>query len=302
MLTAKGTLGVALLDRSAAGEALLGQAADAGAGAARVRWTAEGATVTEAAAAAGLEVVVSGGAREMESWERSRHSCLEIDITTEGDRAALSAALERVAEETVVLLRLGLISLAAPAGPAAAPDVSRERVTALAVAVEGTPESDDPKRMEDHLRAVAAPLRAGGWPQPFWLTDLAAPPGQPEAQAGWLVRHAAHALALSMSRVLLRLPETDAEPVLQALRMLAHWLEGAERITWLARGQYRAEFIDRPNRYLLWAAPGITRLPSSFQGPLHLRDMEGSERRTETSHLKLNESPVLVERRGEAPD
>jgi hypothetical protein len=167
------------------------------------------------------------------------------------------------------------------------------------VTVEGIPETADPKRMEDALRALAGPLRAEGWRQPFWLTNLAPAGGaSPEEHAGWLVRHAAHALALSMPRVFLRLPEGDPEPALQALRMLAAWLEGADRITWLARGQYRAEFTGRPSRFLLWAEPGITRLPSSFQGPLHARDLAGDERPVDTTRLKLSTIPLLVERRG----
>jgi hypothetical protein len=177
---------------------------------------------------------------------------------------------------------------------------------------------DDPTRMEESLRAFAAGLRARGIQQPIWLTlrgepsdtpaapdraaDLAADPGvrrrtPPDVRIARLVKHGAHALALGVPRIFLQLPAADAGATLRALRTLATWLDGARRITWLARGQYRAEFADRPNRYLLWADPEIQRLPSSLMGPLTVRDLSGEERRADTSSLRLTASPMLVERR-----
>jgi hypothetical protein len=306
MLTARGTLGVALDAWVEPAEQRLRTAAEAGAGAVRVPWSEEGGSAWEPLPTPAFEVIAACPATVLaETWERGRParitdaSILELEVITEGDRAALPAVLERM-RERAILLGLGPVSLVGPPAPTVPGDLAPERVSALAVTVEGTPETADPKRMEEALRAVAAPLRAAGWRQPFWLSGLAAPKGTAgEEQAGWLVRHAAHALALAMPRVFLRLPEADPEPALQALRMLSAWLEGAERVTWLARGQYRAEFINCPNRYLIWAEPGITRLPSSFQGPLAARDLAGQVRRVETSHLKPGELPLMVERPGE---
>lgn len=282
MLTARGSLGVAFSPVASIDESLLAEAVSAGAGATRCRW--------EEGEPPGYAVTCVS---ELESATPS----LEFAATTEEERAGLPAALNRVGEGGAILY-LGTFSLADGPGGVTPPEISQDRVVGFSLGIEGDPTTADPKRMEELLRAVAAPLRAAGWQQPFWLTDLVAPEGAIEAQQGWLVRHAAHALALAMPRVFLRLSDASAAPVLGALSMLAAWLEGAERVTWLARGQYRAEYIDQPNRYLLWAAPGITRLPSSFQGPLHLRDLDGTERRVDTSRLKLDDRPVLLERRG----
>jgi hypothetical protein len=312
MLTARGTLGVSLATLPDDGEALLGRAADAGAGGLRVRGLEAASAAWEWARALDLALVVAvpaaavveaeeppqppnnGGSRGSPHYWGVGGATIELDATSPSDQRALPAALERLGEGAVLL---GVREARPGETPAPVPEALPERVRALAVSVHGIPGTADPKRMEEALRGLAAPLRSGGWRQPFWLTDLAAPIGTAgEEQAGWLVRHAAHALALAMPHVFLRLPEADPEPTLLALRMLAAWLEGAERITWLARGQYRAEFVERPNQYLLWAESGITRLPSSFQGPLSARDLAGEVRRVETSRLKLGELPLLVER------
>jgi hypothetical protein len=297
MLTARGALGVSLATLPDDREALLGRAAEAGAGGLRVRGLEAASAAWERARALDLALVVAVPAAAVVEAGRADFDTLELDATTPSDQTAFPAALERLGEGAVLL---GVGEAIPGETPAPLPQAPPERVKALAVTVHGIPGTADPKQMEEALRGLAAPLRSGGWRQPFWLTDLAAPIGTAgEEQAGWLVRHAAHALVLAMPRVFLRLPEADPVPTLLALRMLAAWLEGAERITWLARGQYRAEFVGRPNQYLLWAEPGITRLPSSFQGPLTARDLAGEVRRVETSRLTLGELPFLVERPGE---
>jgi len=297
MLTAKTTLGIALPLPSGAAVEPLRRAAEAGAGAVRIPGT-DAAPSAGAAQAAGLDILWSVPAADAGSWERrSGTEFLEIDTATEGDRAALPGVLDRVGEETVIL-GIGVVSLGDMPVPFALPPWPRERVAAFSMTVEGLPETDDPQRMEEALRRAAAPIRSAGWRQAFWLTDLVPPRGMAaDEHAGWLVRHTAHALALAMPRVFLRLPDRELEPLLRALRMLAAWLEGAGRVTWLARGQYRAEFAGRPSRFLLWEEPGITRLPSSFQGPLYVRDLGGSEQRVDTTRLKLSSLPLLVERR-----
>jgi hypothetical protein len=167
---------------------------------------------------------------------------------------------------------------------------------ALGIGVDGV--AGDPQAMEAALRAFSAHVRGQGFAQPIWITELGVETNLPaEAQAAAMVKLAAHALALAVPRVFLRLRKEEPEPTLSALRMLVSWISGASRITWMGRGQYRAEFRGRQSRFLLWEDPKLRRLPSSLQGPLHLRDLAGNKRRVDTSAFRLTESPVVVERK-----
>lgn len=323
MLTSRGVLGIAVADPGSveAWGAVLQRAEEAGAGAVRASVSGAGSeAVREQVRRIGLTLVVACPASRialegpspliLAGVEPEAISVtLEASLETEADTRALPEALARVGGRPVVLGLAPIVVSSASGAEAkrgvaplpslpAAPGPAPANVCAIGLAVHGGTGPADPKRMEDVLRSLAATLRAGGWQQPYWITDLSAlPDATAEQRAAWLVKHAAHALALQVKRVFLRLPFQDPEPTLQALAMLSAWLEGAQRITWLALGQYRAEFGDRPNRYLLWADPEPLRLPSSFQGPLHVRDLAGEERRVETSRLRLSDLPLLVERR-----
>ena len=108
------------------------------------------------------------------------------------------------------------------------------------------------------------------------------------------MKHAAHALALGIQKLFIRLPEAEPAIGFRAVEILVRWLDGARRITWLARGQYRAEFAERPNRYLLWRDPELRRLPSSLQGPLTLQDLSAL---WEVMEPKLQPTATFVARR-----
>jgi hypothetical protein len=334
MRVSRETFGVSLtrpLEQAPAGwEALLEEVAQAGAGAVRAPWSGvDDPPARQSASAAlrrGLALVAvcdpaalrpEGVAGLGAAGAAGGSGCtLELRLERETATAVLGEALMIVGERPVVL-GFGPAEAAAPLpeGPDRGP---LARVVALGVEVTAG-EEDDPKRIEAPLRGFAAGLRERGLQQPIWVTLVEAPPASSgpasrrdavpqraggegcghtaaDARVARLLKYGAHALALGVPKLFLRLWEEEAGPTLRALRTFAAWLDGAQRITWLARGQYRAEFVDRPNRYLLWADPEIRRVPSSLQGPLAVRDLAGDERRVETSNLRLTESPVLVER------
>jgi hypothetical protein len=320
MLISRQTFGVSLpgpLDQaSAAWETLLGEVAQAGAGLVRASWSGAddaGARQALAAAAARRLAVVAvcdpatlrpEGAACLAAVAEGPGCHLELSLKEETATDLLNGALIS-ARELPVVLGLGPVHAAAPLPPTEAAG-AWDSSQVVAIGVEVTAEDDDPKRIEAPLRAFAAGLRARGLQQPIWPTLLGEPIGtppapdaavDPETRIARLLKHGAHALALGVPRLFLQLPAADAGPTLRAVRTLATWLDGARRITWLALGQYRAEFVDRPNRYLLWADPEIQRLPSSLMGPLTVRDLAGEERRADTSSLRLTASPMLVERR-----
>jgi hypothetical protein len=316
MRVSRETFGVSLcrpLEQAPAGwEALLEEVAQAGAGAVRAPWSgADDPSARQAASAAlrrGLALVAvcdpaalrPEGVAGLEAAGAAGGSgcALELRLDRETATDALDEPLRIVGERPVVL-GFGPAEASAPL-PEGLDGGLLARVVALGVEV-ATGE-EDPKRIEAPLRAFAAGLRERGLSQPIWLTlaeELSASSRDQAAadtRVARLLKYGAHALALGVPKLFLRLWEEDAGPTLRALRTFAAWLDGAQRITWLARGQYRAEFADRPNRYLLWADPEIRRVPSSLQGPLTVWDLTGEARRVETSALRLTESPVLVER------
>lgn len=316
MLISRETFGVSLpepLDQaSAAWETLLEEVSQAGAGLVRASWSGAddpGARQAVAAAAALRLAVVAvcdpstlrpEGAAGLAEVAEGPGCHLELGLKEETATDLLNGALIS-AKELPVVLGMGPVHAAAPLLPAEGPG-AWDAARVAAISIEVTAEDDDPKRIEGPLRAFVAGLRAQGLQQPLWLTLLGAPPDPdaavgPDAQVARLLKHGAHALALGVPRLFLQLPGEDAGPTLRAVRTLATWLDGARRITWLALGQYRAEFVNRPNRYLLWADPEIQRLPSSLMGPLTVRELAGEERRADTSTLRLTASPMLVERR-----
>jgi hypothetical protein len=155
---------------------------------------------------------------------------------------------------------------------------------------------DDP--MVLNAAAVAVHEALGRAPRrlPGWLTALHV--GAEVDAPTRAVQFAAHALALGIEKVFLGPPwgMPVLEPTLQAYGLLGSHLEGASRIAQTARGQYRIEIPGRHNLYLLWAAVGIHRLPSSLQMPLHVTDLTGATRRVEATRLKLTAEPVFVDR------
>jgi hypothetical protein len=324
MLISRETFGVSLSgpleQASSSWEALLEEMTAAGAGMVRVPWSgAEDPTARQAAAAAAalrLTVVAvcdpdalrpegAAGLSAVAEAADGAGCYLELRLSHETATEVANRALVTAGDLPIVL---GLGPAEAPTPLPPPEDLSRwDAASIAAVGVEvASGEDDDPKRIEEPLRAFAGGLRAHGMQQPIWPTVLGEPPAPASAdhgaaasdgRAARLLKFGAHALALGVPKLFLKRSETDPEATLRAIRALAAWLDGARRITWLARGQYRAEFVDRPNRYLLWAEPEIQRLPSSLMGPLTLRDLAGEERRIETTNLRLADSPVLVERR-----
>jgi hypothetical protein len=316
MRVSRDTFGVSLcrtLGQAPAGwEALLEEVAQAGGGAVRAPWSgADEPSEGQAAAEAlrrGLALVAvcdpaalrpEGVAGLLTAGAAGGSGCT-LELRLERETAALGEALARAGELSVAL-GFGRVEAIA-AGLLAAVSSGEALARTVAISVEVAAGEEDPKRIEAPLRGFAAGLRERGLHQPIWLTLAEEPDassgGQTttDARVARLLKYGAHALALGVPKLFLCLEEEDAGPTLRALRTFAAWLDGAQRITWLARGQYRAEFLDRPNRYLLWADPEIRRVPSSLQGPLTVWDLTGEARRVETSALRLTESPVLVER------
>jgi hypothetical protein len=155
---------------------------------------------------------------------------------------------------------------------------------------------DDPMVLNARVAVIQDALRQAPCRLPAWLAMLEVGE-EPEAPAR-AVQFAAHVLALGVEKVFLAPPwgAPVLDPTLQAYSLLGHHLEGASRIAQTARGQYRIEVPGRHNLYLLWAAAGIHRLPSSLQMPLQVTDLAGATRRVAATHLKLAEQPVFVDR------
>jgi hypothetical protein len=255
--------------------------------------------LVEQALAAGAGWIRTPGELAFVAKEEPAPPLQELSLGELADSAALANALSRVAPAQALLACGTLSGLRNEPSLPAPPRLDEARHAAIAglgIGIEGM--SGDAQPLEAALRAWSSRFREQGFAQPIWITDLVVPPEPAaEEQAAAIVKLAAHALALGVVRVFLRLGEENPRPALFALGLLAAWMDGARRVTWIARGQYRAEFADRQSRFLLWADPKNERLPSSLQGPLHARDLTGAERRVETSSLRLAESPILVERK-----
>jgi hypothetical protein len=158
------------------------------------------------------------------------------------------------------------------------------------------------------LERVALPLLEAseqpGVELPVWLAAFGVGERGAAESPGDMIKVAAHALALGIERLFLAASPEEGwwpadlrspPPPLQAFRTLAERLDGADRLTRVAAGQYRIQFSHRPDRYLLWNSDGTSRLPPDLRGPLEVTSVLGETRRVDRVQLALTDEPLFVD-------
>jgi hypothetical protein len=158
------------------------------------------------------------------------------------------------------------------------------------------------------LERVATPLldasEQPGVELPVWLAAFGVGERGAAESPGGMIKVAAHALALGIERLFLAASPEEGwwpadlrspPPLLQAFRTLTERLDGAERLTRVAAGQYRIQFPHRPERHLLWSSVGASGLPPDLRGPLEVTSVLGETRRLDRTQFVLTDEPVFVD-------